>query len=126
MFFLVLNEFVNFSEYKLIFLELSYIFENTVPAMIRDHNHETVSSTTRKSLECGMEYCHESISEIRKVPFIFKILKNKFNVKIFLINLYGFLKISDFTQNKKQKKVTRLFNRYLFVNQFVNNFLKLV
>ena len=73
-----------------------------------------------------MEYCHESISEIRKVPFIFKILKNKFNVKIFLINLYGFLKISDFTQNKKQKKVTRLFNRYLFVNQFVNNFLKLV
>ena len=66
MFFLVLNEFVNFSEYKLIFFELSYIFENTVPAMIRDHNHETVSLTTRKSVKCGMEYCHESISEIRR------------------------------------------------------------
>ena len=49
-----------------------------------------------------MEYCHESICEIRKVTFIFKILKNKFNVKIFLINLYGFLKISDFTQEKKK------------------------
>ena len=72
MFFLVLNEFVNFSEYKLIFLELPYIFEITVPAMIRDHNHETVSLTTRKSLGCGMDYCHESISEIRKVPFFFK------------------------------------------------------
>ena len=71
--------------------------------MIRDHNHEIVSSTTRSSLECGMEYCHESISEIRKIPFIFKILKNKFNVKIFLINLYGFLKISDFNQEKKKK-----------------------
>ena len=72
--------------------------------MIRDHNHETVSSTTWKSLECGMEYWHESISEIRKVPFVFKILKNKFNVKNFLINLYVFLKISDFTQNKKKKQ----------------------
>ena len=68
MFFLVLNDFVNFSGYKLIFLELSCIFENSVSAMIRDHNHETVSSTTRKSLEYGMEYCYESISEIRKVP----------------------------------------------------------
>ena len=48
--------------------------------------------------------CHESIFEIRKVPFVFKILKNKFNVKIFLINLYEFLKISDFTQNKKKTK----------------------
>ena len=101
-----------FLKKKLIFLELSYIFENTVPAMIRDHNHETISSTTRKSLECGMKYCHESISEIRKVPFILKIPKNKSNVKIFLINLYGFLKISEFTQNKKKEKVTRLFNRY--------------
>ena len=110
MFSRVLNEFVHFSEYKLIFLELSYISENTVPAMIQDHNHETVSSTTRRILECGMKYCHESISGIRKIPFIFKILKNKFNVKIFLINLYGFLKIRDFTQEKK--KVTRLFNRY--------------
>ena len=36
MFFRVLNEFVNFSEYKLIFLELSDISENTVPAMMRD------------------------------------------------------------------------------------------
>ena len=103
MFFVVLNEFVNFSEYKLIFLELLYIFENTVPAMIRDHNHKTVSSTTRTSLECGIEYCNESISEIRKVPFIFKILKNKLNVKIFFINLYGFIKISKFTQNKKKE-----------------------
>ena len=34
MFFRVLNEFVHFSEYKLIFLELSYISENTVPTMI--------------------------------------------------------------------------------------------
>ena len=90
-------EFVNFSEYNLIFSELSYIFENTVSPMIWDHKHETVSSTTRKSLEGGMEYCYESISEIRKVPFIFKILKNKFNVKIFLINLYGYQKISEFT-----------------------------
>ena len=72
--------------------------------MIRDHNDKTVSSTTRKSLECGMEYCHKSISEIRKVPFILKILKNKLNVKIFLINLYRFLKISEFTQNKKKRK----------------------
>ena len=107
MFFLELNEFVNFSENKLIFLELAYIFENTVPAMIRNHNHKTVSSTTRKSLECGMKYCHESISEIRSVPvtLILKLLKNKFNVKIFLINLYRFLKISEFTQNKKKKKL---------------------
>ena len=79
------------------FFKLSYIFENTVSAMIRNHNHETVSSTTRESFNCGMEYWYESISEIRKIPFIFKILKNKFNVKIFLIHSYGLLKISEFT-----------------------------
>ena len=86
-----------FKGYKLIFLELSYIFENTVSAMIRNHNHETMSSAIQKSFECSIECCYESISEIRKVPFISKILKNKFNVKIFLINLYGFLKSSEFT-----------------------------
>ena len=41
-----------FKGYKLIFLELSYIFENTVSAMIRNHNHETIRSTTQKSFEC--------------------------------------------------------------------------
>ena len=44
-----------------------------------------------------MEYCYESIFEISKVPFNFKIKKNKFNVQTFLMNLYGFLKISEFT-----------------------------
>ena len=87
-----------FEYFELIFLELSYIFENTVSAMIRNHiTMKLLVQLLKKSFECSMECCYESISEIRKVPFISKILKNTFNVKILLINLYGFLKISEFT-----------------------------
>ena len=67
-------------------------FENTVSKIIGDHNDETVSSITWKSIESVIEY----ISEIRKFSLIFEILKNKFDVEIFFKNLNGFKRISEF------------------------------
>ena len=72
MFFFVLNEFANISEYSWIFSKFSYLFENTVFETIQDRNRGTVRSISQKSLECRMEYCFKNISTIRNLSLIFQ------------------------------------------------------